>query len=39
MVPIPSTILSDQDVTDIYAYLQTQKREDYRQIPLLSQSR
>ena len=39
MVPIPSTILSDQDVADIYAYLQTQKREDYRQIPLLSQSR
>ena len=38
MVPFPSAILSDQDVADIYAYLQSQKKEDYKQIPLLSQS-
>jgi mono/diheme cytochrome c family protein len=37
MVPVPATILSDQDVADIYAYLQSQKKEDYKQIPLLSQ--
>jgi mono/diheme cytochrome c family protein len=38
MVPFPPTILSDQDIADIYAYLQSQKKEDYKQIPLLSQS-
>ncbi|HWG06155.1 MAG TPA: c-type cytochrome [Beijerinckiaceae bacterium] len=38
MVPFPPNILSDQDVADIYAYLQSQKKEDYKQIPLLSQS-
>ena len=38
MVPFPPTILSDQDLADIYAYLQSQKKEDYKQIPLLSQS-
>ena len=38
MVPFPPTILSDQDLADIYAYLQSQKKEDYRQIPLLSRS-
>jgi mono/diheme cytochrome c family protein len=38
MVPFPSTVLSDQDVADIYAYLQSQKKEDYKQIPLLSHS-
>ena len=37
MVPVPATILSDQDVADIYAYLQSQKNEDYKQIPLLNQ--
>jgi mono/diheme cytochrome c family protein len=38
MAPFPATILSDQDVADIYAYLESQKKEDYKQIPLLSQS-
>ena len=38
MAPFPPNILSDHDVADIYAYLETQKKEDYKQIPLLSQS-
>jgi mono/diheme cytochrome c family protein len=38
MVPYPPSILSDQDLADIYAYLRSQKKEDYKQIPLLSQS-
>jgi mono/diheme cytochrome c family protein len=38
MVPFPPTILSDQDIADIYAYLRSQKKEDYKQIPLLSRS-
>ena len=36
MVPFPATILSDQQLADIYAYLKTQKREDPKQIQLLS---
>jgi mono/diheme cytochrome c family protein len=38
MVPYPPSVLSDQDIADIYAYLQSQKKEDFKQIPLLSQS-
>jgi mono/diheme cytochrome c family protein len=36
MAPFAPNLLSDQDVADIYAFLQAQKKEDYRQIPLLS---
>ena len=36
MAPFPEAILSDQDLANIYAYLQTQKREDPKTIPLLS---
>jgi mono/diheme cytochrome c family protein len=37
MVPVPASILSDADAADIYAYLQSQKKENYKQIPLLNQ--
>lgn len=36
MVPFPPEILSDQDVADIYAFLASQKKEDFKQIPLLA---
>jgi mono/diheme cytochrome c family protein len=35
MVPVPVSIVSDQQAADIYAYLQTIKKDNWKAIPLL----
>ena len=37
MPPYAEKILSDSDLADIYAYLQTIPKPDYKSIPLLNQ--
>jgi mono/diheme cytochrome c family protein len=35
MVPVPTSIVSDKQAADIYAYLHTIKKDDWKSIPLL----